>query len=62
MPLISGRYDYLLKVATAGVSDYQEPMERPINSDLGIDKYFSFVVMKSPVVKRHLPLRKIFPL
>lgn len=30
--------------------------------ELGIDKYFSFVVMKSPVVKTHLPLKKIFPL
>ena len=60
--LISGGYDYLLKVVTAGISDYQELMERLTDSDLGIDKYFSFVVMKSPVVKRHLPLKKIFPL
>jgi hypothetical protein len=28
--------------------------------DVGIDKYFSFVVLKSPIVKTHLPLDKIF--
>ena len=31
-------------------------MERLIEMDIGIDKYFSFVVLKSPIVKSHLPL------
>jgi DNA-binding Lrp family transcriptional regulator len=60
--LISGGYDYLLKFVTAGISDYQEIMERLTDSDAGIDKYFSFVVLKSPFVKAHLPLKSIFPL
>ncbi|MFO1105976.1 MAG: Lrp/AsnC family transcriptional regulator [Amaricoccus sp.] len=60
--LISGGYDYLLKFVTGGISEYQELMERMTDMELGIDKYFSFVVMKSPVVKTHLPLKKIFPL
>jgi hypothetical protein len=29
--------------------------------DIGIDKYFSFVVLKSPIVKSHLPLKSLFP-
>ena len=59
--LVSGGYDYLLKFVTAGISDYQEIMERLTDADLGIDKYFSFVVLKSPIVKTHLPLNRIFP-
>jgi DNA-binding Lrp family transcriptional regulator len=60
--LISGGYDYLLKFVTAGISDYQEIMERLTDADVGIDKYFSFVVLKSPFVKPHLPLKRIFAL
>jgi DNA-binding Lrp family transcriptional regulator len=60
--LISGGYDYLLKFVTAGVSDYQGIMERLTDTNIGIDKYFSFIVLKSPFVKTHLPLNRIFPL
>ncbi|MGF1593766.1 MAG: Lrp/AsnC family transcriptional regulator [Kiloniellaceae bacterium] len=60
--LISGGYDYLLKFVTGSIGDYQALMERLTDMDIGIDKYFSFVVMKSPFVKAHLPLRTIFPM
>ena len=60
--LVSGGYDYLLKFVTAGISDYQEIMERLMDADISIDKYFSFVVLKSPFVKAHLPLNRIFAL
>jgi DNA-binding Lrp family transcriptional regulator len=60
--LISGGYDYLLKFVTSGISDYQAIMERLTDRDIGIDKYFSFVVMKSVFVKTHLPLKSLFPL
>ena len=60
--LISGGYDYLLKFVTGSIGDYQAIMERMIDMDMGIDKYFSFVVMKSPFVKSHLPLKTIFPM
>ena len=36
-------------------------MERLLSSDAGIDKYFSYVVIKSPFVKNHLPLEAVFP-
>jgi DNA-binding Lrp family transcriptional regulator len=58
--LVSGGYDYLVKFVTAGISEYQTIMERMIELDIGIDKYFSFVVLKSPIVKSHLPLDAIF--
>ena len=58
--LVSGGYDYLVKFITAGITEYQTIMERLIEMDVGIDKYFSFVVLKSPLVKSHLPLDAIF--
>lgn len=58
--LISGGYDYLLKFVTAGISDYQSIMERLIDAEVGIDKYFSFIVIKTPFAKAHLPLKTLF--
>lgn len=58
--LISGGYDYLMKFVTAGISDYQTIMERLIDAEVGIDKYFSFVVIKTPFAKAHLPLKRLF--
>ncbi|MBD8556458.1 Lrp/AsnC family transcriptional regulator [Rhizobium sp. CFBP 8762] len=60
--LVSGGYDYLVKFVTASIADYQTIMERLIDMDIGIDKYFSFVVLKSPIVKPHMPLNSLFPL
>ncbi|RGP35937.1 Lrp/AsnC family transcriptional regulator [Pseudotabrizicola alkalilacus] len=54
--LVSGGYDYLMKFMTAGIAEYQAIMERLIEMEIGIDKYFSFVILKSPIVKSHLPL------
>lgn len=45
--LVSGGYDYLVKFVTAGIGDYQAVMERLIDAEAGIDKYFSFVVINS---------------
>jgi DNA-binding Lrp family transcriptional regulator len=59
--LMSGGYDYLLKFVTAGIAEYQTTMERLTDLDIGIDKYFSFVVLKSPVAKSYLPLTTLFP-
>ncbi|MCQ2006267.1 Lrp/AsnC family transcriptional regulator [Rhizobium sp. NRK18] len=59
--LVSGGYDYLVKFVTAGIGEYQTIMERLTDMDVGIDKYFSFVVLKSPIVKSHLPLTSLFP-
>jgi DNA-binding Lrp family transcriptional regulator len=58
--LVSGGYDYLLKFVTAGIVDYQNIMESLIDKDVGLDKYFSFVVIKSPFVKTQIPLTSLF--
>lgn len=60
--VVSGGYDYLLKFVTAGISEYQALMERLTDLDIGIDKYFSYVILKSPIVRSHMPLTSLFPL
>ncbi|RUM24003.1 Lrp/AsnC family transcriptional regulator [Rhizobium vallis] len=54
--LVSGGYDYLVKFVTTGIDEYQTIMERLLDLNIGIDKYFTFVVLKSPLIKVHLPL------
>jgi hypothetical protein len=47
---------------TSGIAEYQTMMERLIDMDLGVDKYFSYVVLKTSIERRHLPLTKLFPI
>jgi DNA-binding Lrp family transcriptional regulator len=59
--LVSGGYDYLAKFVCGGIADYQTIVETLIDrDDVGIDKYFSFVVMKTPFVKTQIPLSRLF--
>ncbi len=59
--LVSGGYDYLLKFITRGVNHYQTIIEGLLDRNIGIDKYFSYIVIKSPFVKRHYPIERLFP-
>jgi len=57
--LLSGGYDYLLKFIARSVSQYQEIIENLLERNLGIDKYFSYIVIK-PVVEKHAyPIRDL---
>ncbi|MBB2979586.1 DNA-binding Lrp family transcriptional regulator [Paraburkholderia tropica] len=58
--LVSGGYDYLLKVVARGVNHYQEVMEGLLERNVGIEKYFSYIVIKSPFIKTHYPIEKVF--
>lgn len=57
--LISGGYDYLLKFLTRGVAHYQSVIENILERDIGVAKYFSYIVIKSPIEKLHYPLAKL---
>ena len=59
--LVSGGYDYLVKFVTSGIGEYQTMMERLTDMDIGIDKYFSYVVLKTPIARSYMPLTKLFP-
>jgi DNA-binding Lrp family transcriptional regulator len=58
--LVSGGYDYLLKFVTNGVNHYQSVIESMLERDIGIEKYFSYIVIKSPFVKPHYPIERLF--
>ena len=58
--LVSGGYDYLVKFVTRGVSHYQKVIESILDNDYGVAKYFSYIVIKSPIKKRYYPLEKLF--
>jgi DNA-binding Lrp family transcriptional regulator len=58
--LVSGGYDYLLKFVTRGVNHYQSIVEDLLERSVGIEKYFSFIVIKSPFVKTHVPIERLY--
>jgi len=58
--LVSGGYDYLLKFVARGVAHYQSIIEDMLESNLGIEKYFSYIVIKSPFIKHHYPIQSLF--
>jgi len=59
--LVSGGFDYLLKFVVRGIAEYQEMMEEILETNIGVSKYFSYIVIKSavvrgqPSVKLHIP-------
>ena len=57
--LISGGYDYLLKFVSQSVLDYQSSIERLLNAQISIEKYFSYIVIKSPIAGRKPELSNI---
>lgn len=58
--LVSGGFDYLLKFVTRGVVHYQSIIEAILDQNIGIEKYFSYIVIKTPFVKNHYPVEKLF--
>lgn len=57
--LISGGFDYLLRFLCRNIKHYQEVVESVISSDLGIEKHFSYIVIKSPLHRESVPLRNL---
>ncbi|AXF06150.1 Lrp/AsnC family transcriptional regulator [Paraburkholderia hospita] len=56
----TGGYDYLLKFVTRNLSHYQSVMEGLLERDIGIETYFSYVIIKSPIARTHYPLETLF--
>ena len=56
--LVSGGYDYLLKVVTPNLNAYQATIERILTECGGIAQYFSTVTIRSPLENRPPPLPK----
>ena len=45
--LISGGYDYLVRFMTRSIQHYQEVVESLLDKNIGISKYFSYIVIKT---------------
>jgi hypothetical protein len=43
---------------TRSVVHYQSVIESLLEQNLRIEKYFSYIVIKSPFIKHHYPLEK----
>ncbi|MGH8374383.1 MAG: Lrp/AsnC family transcriptional regulator, partial [Pseudomonas sp.] len=44
---------------TCSIQHYQEVIEGLLDKNIGISKYFSYIVIKSPVLKDGVPLRRL---
>lgn len=56
---IGGGVDYILKMVAADIAHYQEEIDALLEADIGIDRYFTYIVTKP--VKRSLeyPVRDL---
>ncbi|MGO4129408.1 Lrp/AsnC family transcriptional regulator [Inquilinus sp. YAF38] len=57
--MVSGGYDYLLRFLARSIAHYQQVMEALLDRRLGIEKYFSYIVIKSPILRQTAPLQKL---
>lgn len=57
--LISGGYDYLVKFVTRSVSHYQQVMEDLLDRNIGVEKYFSYIVIKTLLDHDSVPLKAL---
>ncbi len=59
--LVSGGYDYLVKFVARSVLHYQEIVEGILERNIGVEKYFSYIVIKSILTRQSVPLKAILP-
>jgi len=57
--LVSGGFDYLLKFVVKGIPHYQDVMERILERNIGVSKYFSYIVVKTPIIRNYVPVRML---
>lgn len=59
MHLISGGYDYLLKFTVRSIQHYQNIITEILDRNVGVDKYFSYIVIRTLVDKGFVPLKSL---
>lgn len=57
--LVSGGYDYLVKFVTRSVSHYQEVIETILDRNIGVEKYFSYIVIKTLIDNDSVPVKAL---
>ncbi|WP_220018881.1 Lrp/AsnC ligand binding domain-containing protein [Halomonas heilongjiangensis] len=58
--LINGGFDYLVKMVVRDLPHVQTIIEGLLEENVGIAKYFSYIVVKSPSRKHEYPPRLLF--
>ena len=54
---LGGGFDYLLKVISRNINEYQQLIDRLLDRDIGLVRYFTYVVTKDVKSTSHPPLR-----
>jgi DNA-binding Lrp family transcriptional regulator len=57
---VSGGYDYLLKVVVRSVAHYQDTMDSLLRAEVGITRFFNYIVLRVPFIKHEYPLDRLF--
>ncbi|MCA1406589.1 Lrp/AsnC family transcriptional regulator [Ensifer sp. IC3342] len=56
---VGGGVDYILKIMTPDVDAYQRLIDGLLNRELGIDRYFTYIVTKTVKEETQLPLTSL---
>ncbi|HSK40343.1 MAG TPA: Lrp/AsnC family transcriptional regulator [Arenibaculum sp.] len=56
---IGGGIDYLLKIVALDIDDYQRVIEGLLAAEIGIEKYFTYVVTKQAKYQPDIPIRML---
>lgn len=48
-----------MTICCGSIEHYQEVIEKMLDAQIGIDKYFSYIVIKTPIMKSSVPLRSL---
>ncbi len=58
---VGGGVDYILKIVAADIDAYQRLVDGLLDRELGIDRYFSYIVTKTIKDETVLPLAALLP-
>ena len=56
---LGGGFDYLLKVVSRNINAYQQLIDRLLDRNIGLVRYFTYVVTKEVKTASDLPLRRL---
>ena len=58
---VGGGVDYILKIMAADIDAYQRLVDGLLDRELGIDRYFTYIVTKTVKEETVLPLTRLLP-
>jgi Lrp/AsnC family transcriptional regulator of ectoine degradation len=58
---VGGGVDYILKIMAADIDAYQRLVDSLLDRELGIDRYFTYIVTKTVKEETVLPLETLLP-